>query len=580
MDATQQPFQHEYLDDDLLNRLKKLNAVGVALSSEKDGNRLLERILQAAKTLTYADGGTLYMKQGDTLKFEIMLNETLGIHKGGSSGEPINFPPLPLYDENNKPNLHIVAACAAVQEETINIPDAYEETRFELSGMRDFDAKMHYRSKSFLTVPMKNHENEVIGVLQLINATTPETKAIHPFTRSEQELVESLASQAAIALVNQRFIAEQKELFESFIKLIARAIDDKSPYTGGHCTRVPVITTLLADAIAKTKTGPQEIRDFQMNEDERYELWVAGMLHDCGKITTKEYVVDKATKLETIFDRVHLVDARFELIKRDTEIAMLRAQIDTMKQGQTPDFTAMETALDNTRQTLDEERDFLHHSNKGGEFMAEADQNKIRQIAQRTWTDKNGQQRPLLFDDKATEVLFYPPRANEQRPETDLAKFRGEIENLCINKGTLRDRERLHINHHITSTINMLESLPYPKHLKRVPEFAGGHHERMDGKGYPKGLKRRQMSLQARSMGIADVFEALTAGDRPYKPAMKLSVALTILGKLKLEGHIDPDIFDVFIHQKVYERYAKEYLKAEQIDEFDVTRLPGYSPPA
>ncbi len=563
---------------DLLNRLKKLNAIGIALSSEKNSKRLLERILEAAKTLTYADGGTLYSynKEQDALTFEIMMTETLNIRKGGTSGETINLPPIPLHDEQGHANMHMVAACAAITESTINIPDAYQETRFEFSGMRKFDAAMNYRSVSFLTVPMKDYQNEIIGVLQLINATNPETGIIHPFTEWEQELVESLASQAAVALVNQRFVEEQKVLFEAFIKLIAGAIDDKSPYTGGHCSRVPALTMMLAEATVRADYGPQEIREFTMSEEDRYELWVAGMLHDCGKITTKEYVVDKGTKLETIFDRIHLVDLRFELLKRDAEIALLKQQIAAHQQGTVFNETEPQAAFAHYCQTLDEERAFVRKANIGGEFMAEADQHQLRQIAQRRWRAPDGQEQPLLFNDQECEELFYPNKPNENRPAEDLRHFKGELENLCIAKGTLRDKERKHINYHINATINMLEALPYPKNLARVPEFAGGHHERMDGKGYPKQLTREQMSVQARAMGIADVFEALTAGDRPYKKAMPLSVALTILGRMKQDNHIDPDLFNVFIHEKVYEEYARQYLQPEQIDTVDITQLPGY----
>lgn len=563
---------------DLLNRLKKLNTIGVALSSEQDNKRLLERILDAAKTLTYADGGTLYSydKARDELKFEIMMTDSLNIHKGGTSGEDINLPPIPLHDPQGKPNMHMVAACAAITESTINIPDAYQETRFEFSGMRKFDEAMCYRSVSFLTVPMKDHQNEIIGVLQLINAINPENGEIHCFESWEQELVESLASQAAVALVNQRFIEEQKILFEAFIKLIARAIDDKSPYTGGHCSRVPVLTMMLAEATERAKYGSAEIHDFHMSEEDRYELWVAGMLHDCGKITTKEYVVDKATKLETIFDRIHMIDLRFETLKRDAEIDVLKQQVAALKNGVAFDEAKKHAELAEYCRTLDEEREFLRNANIGGEFMSEEHQARVKQIAQRRWRNPDGEEQALLFHDEECEALFYPLNENEVRDAEDLRKFKGEVENFCIPKGTLRDKERKHINYHINATINMLEALPYPKNLARVPEFAGGHHERMDGKGYPKGLKRKEMSVQARAMGIADVFEALTAADRPYKKAMSLSLALTILGRMKLDNHIDPDLFNVFIHEKVYEEYAKKYLLPEQIDEVDVTQLPGY----
>lgn len=543
-------------DSDLLHRLKSLNDIGIALSSEKNGNRLLEKILQAARSLTYADGGTLYTKTDDSfLKFEIVLSESLQIHQGGTSCNEITLPPLPMYDQDGHPNLHMVAVCAALNDTTINIPDAYENKEFEFSGTQRFDESMNYRSKSFLTVPMKNHENELIGVLQLINAIDPESGEIKPFTIQEQELVESLASQAAVALMNQRLLAEQKELFEAFISLIARAIDDKSPYTANHCSRVPELTMLLADAISRCQRGPQEIRDFRMSEEDRYELWVAGMLHDCGKITTKEYIVDKATKLETKYDRIHEVDTRFEVLKRDAEIAMLQRRIAALEAGDTPDIAALQAQFEAECSVLDSERDFIRHSNVGGEFMSEEARQRVVEISQRQWLRPGGEMSDLLTEN--------------------------EIYNLQIPKGTLTPEEREHINHHIVATINMLESLPYPKHLRNVPEYAGGHHERMDGRGYPKGLKRQEMSLQARAMGIADIFEALTADDRPYKKAMPLSTALTILGRMKEDNHIDPDLFDVFIHEGVYLEYARKFLPPHQyadLETLDMQALPGYNP--
>jgi HD-GYP domain-containing protein (c-di-GMP phosphodiesterase class II) len=531
---------------DLLSRLKALNNIGIALSAEKNSTRLLEMILEQAKLITSADGGTLYTRTEDNcLKFEIMLTDTLNIQMGGTSGATIPFQPLPLYDEKGDPNLHMVAVCAAIHGKTINISDAYSNTEFDFFGTRKFDESTKYHSKSFLTVPMKNNEGEVIGVLQLINATD-HAGNIRVFNEFEQELVESLASQAAVALVNQRLLEDQRRLFEAFIKLIATATDDKSPYTGEHCRRVPELTMMLADAAAKIELGP--LKDFSMTEEERYALKIASWLHDCGKISVPEYIMDKATKLETIYDRVHLIDLRFEVLKRDAEIALLREQLTK----QNVDTTALETQLAQKVQTLNEERDFIRTCNIGSEYMSESAKKKIEEIAKQQWQGPDEKFRNFLTTD--------------------------EIYNLKITKGTLTPEERQIINNHIVTTINMLESLPYPKYLRAVPEYAGGHHERMDGTGYPKGLKREQMSVLARVMGIADVFEALTAKDRPYKKPMKLSEALTILGHMKKDHHIDPDLFDVFIYEQIYLEYAIKYLSPEQIDNVDLSTLPGYNP--
>ncbi|RKZ78938.1 MAG: phosphohydrolase [Candidatus Parabeggiatoa sp. nov. 1] len=529
-------------------RLKTLLKVSVALSAETDGTRLLEMILQEAKKIAFADGGTLYTRcNDDTLKFEIMLNDTLGIHTGGTSGVPVILPPLPLYNRRGDANLDKVAVCAAIRGETINIPDAYTNTDFEFSGTRVFDQQTGYRSQSFLTVPMKNNDGEVIGVLQLINALNPITKEIGVFSASEQELVESLASQAAVALDNQRLQEDQRHLFEALVELVATAIDDKSPYTGGHCRRVSELTMLLAEATAVTEEGA--LKDFVLTDADRYELKVAGWLHDCGKITTPEYVIDKATKLETIFDRIHLIDTRFEVLKRDAEIAMLREQLAAQARGETVDIDAAEKKLAQNFERFNEERQFLHQCNQGGEFMSYALKERVLHIAQHRWTTPQGKEDYFLSEN--------------------------EVNNLTITKGTLTPDERKIINSHINVTIDMLDALPYPKYLQHVAEYAGGHHEHIDGSGYPKGLTRDQLSIPARMMAIADVFEALTARDRPYKKPMPLSQALTILARMKIENHIDPDLFDVFIREKVYLQYAKQFLAPEQIDEVDVAQLPG-----
>ena len=527
---------------DLLRRLEELNAIGVALSSERDINRLLETILIASKRITNADAGTLYLMEKEALKFEIMRTDSLGIAMGGTTGKPIPFPPIQLHDENGKPNKSMVVAYVALNETTVNIADAYEAEGFDFSGTKKFDESTGYRSTSFLTVPMKNHENEIIGVLQLINALDRDSGRIVSFSCDDQHLVESLASQAAVALTNRRLIKQMEELFESFVTLINTAIDAKSPYTGGHCERVPVLTMMLADAVTRTKVGP--LRNFVMTDKDRYELRIAGMLHDCGKVTTPVHVVDKATKLQTIFDRIQLVETRFEVLKRDAEIEMLRA-------GGGDEARAQYEAR--VRQ-LDDDCEFLRHCNVGSEKMAEADQARVRTIAAYRWRNERGEEADFLSPD--------------------------ELENLTIPFGTLNNAERQEINNHIVLTIKMLDSLPWPKHLKNVPEYAGGHHERMDGKGYPRGLTRDQMSVQARVMGIADIFEALTARDRPYKKGKTLSESLEILGKLKLGGHIDPDLFDVFVREKIYLDYAREFLDPEQIDEVDESKIPGYTPAA
>lgn len=514
--------------------LKTLTNIGISLSMEKDHSRLLELILIKAQEITNADGGTIYTcTEDNTLKFEIMINNSMNIHLGGTRTNQASFENLSLYNEKGKPNKHMLAPWAAISRKTINLKDAYSNTRFDLSGTREFDRKNNYHSKSFLTVPMTNHLNEVIGVLQLINAKEKKTNQIIAFSKLNQQLAESLASQAAVTISNRQLIRSQKELFDALIQLIAGAIDEKSAYTGGHCRRVPIITLMLAKAACNTKKGA--LKDFSMTEDELYELEVAAWLHDCGKITTPESVVDKATKLEQIVDGVHLIDTRFEVLKRDKMIASLQKKIAELTDSSYNLNTDQQ--LQSELQQLDQERELIRTCNRGGESILPRHLKAIHSIAANQWQAPNGQTQSFLTQD--------------------------EIQNLTIARGTLSIRERNIINNHVAVSIKMLESLPYPKNLKKVPELAGSHHEKMDGTGYPRGLSKDQMSLPARMIAIADIFEALTAADRPYKKAMPLDQALSILGQMKLDGHIDPDLFDVFIDAGIPEQYAAEHLGLE-----------------
>lgn len=528
----------------LLKRLDQLNEIGVSLSRERDINRLLENILLAAKDITHADGGTLYRvtEDGKSLRFEIMRTQSLGIAKGGTASESIDLPTLPLHLADGKPNDSLVAAYAAIHHKTVNIADAYAEPNFDFSGTKQFDQRTGYHSKSFLAVPMKNHEGELIGVLQLINALDPASGQVVPFQLTDERLAESLASQAAIAITNRDLLIQLETLFESFIGLINLAVDEKSQHTGGHCQRVPELTLMIADAAHAAQDGP--MASFSMSERDRYELKIAALLHDCGKVTTPVHVVDKATKLQTLFDRVDLLQTRFEVVRRDAEIKALQEKLAIQAQGVdiASRFAAVDAVLEASLAQMDADWAFVQTINRGSEAMRDADIERVRALRDKyMWTLNGGEARPFLSDD--------------------------ELENLSIRAGTLTAAEREIINHHIVATIKMLEQLPWPKHLKHVPEFAGGHHERMDGRGYPKGLRRDDMSVQARIMGIADIFEALTAKDRPYKQGMKLSQAMQIMAKFKAGGHIDPDLFDVFVHSQVYLQYARQFLDPWQIDE-------------
>lgn len=530
---------------DLEEQISNLSQIGLALSKERDMSKLLEMILLEAKRISNSDGGTLYMMTDDKkLKFEIMMTDSLDFHMGGTSGENIPFYPVKLYDDDGEPNNSMVAAYVGLTGETVNIEDAYKAEGFDFSGTKMFDEKTGYHSKSFLTVPLKNHEDEIIGVLQLLNAQTNKNKKIIEFTSEIQGKVEALASQAAVAITNKNLIKDLENLFESFIKLIASAIDAKSPYTGGHCERVPEITMMLAEAVHQTSTGP--FADFKLSDQEMYELKIAAWLHDCGKVATPEFVVDKSTKLETIYDRIHEVETRFVVLQRDYEIKKLKKELlierdsSLSSKVKKEKIDSLQKEYRSTMRKIKKELLFVKESNIGGEFMSDDKKQKIHDIAKYRWKP-NGKMQNFLSDD--------------------------EIYNLTIPRGTLTPEERQVINDHIVVTINMLDELPYPKHLRNIPEFAGGHHEKLDGTGYPKGLTKNEMSVQARIMAIADIFEALTARDRPYKKGKTLSQAMRILGFMKDDAHIDVDLFDIFVKKKIYMKYAKGFLEPEQIDE-------------
>ena len=532
---------------DIVQRLDQLTELSVALGHMHDHDQLLERILMVAKKMTNADGGTLYRPSGDetSLCFHISINDTLGIYQGGASGQTINIPPVPLFDAYGNRNLSSVAAYSANFGQSVNIEDVYKADVFNFSGMRSFDQAYNYHSQSFLTVPMNDHQGELVGVLQLVNAKNPATGLTCAFSATDQRFIEALAAQAAVALTTQRLVTQLEQLLEGVVGLINIGIDEKSPYTGQHCQYVPELTMMLAEAVHNTSTGP--LAGFNMTEADRRELWLAGLLHDCGKVTTPVHVVDKATKLQTIFDRIALIDTRFEVLIRDAEIAALRRMAEPGA-----DRAALEATYQADVAQLRDERMFLRRANIGSEGMTVSDQERVRAIAGRRWIGPEGIECDFLSEN--------------------------ELMNLTIRYGTLTDAERKIINNHIVVTLRMLESLPWPKHLKNVPEYAGGHHERMDGKGYPRGLTKSQMSVQARVMAIADIFEALTARDRPYKKGMNLSESLHILGKFAINGHIDPDLFDIFIRQKIYRQFADKNMDVRQIDLVDESKIPGYSP--
>lgn len=529
---------------DVDQTVTELVQVGIELSTETDTAQLLEKILLAAKRLSHADGGTIYgVTEDNYLKFDTLFNDSMNMYMGGSSGTPIPFPGIPIFKDDGSVNTSALVAHSAAIKKVINIEDAYAVTNYDLSGPRNMDQKTGYHTQSVLCIPMMNHEGDLNGVLQLINAQ--QDGQVIAFEPAVEKSIRAMASLAAVALTNRQLIDSMEMLFQSFTRLIAQAIDEKSPYTGGHCRRVPELTMMIADAVCRYEEGP--LKEFDMSEEDKNELSIAGWLHDCGKIATPEYVMDKSKKLESVFDRIDMVKTRFEVAKRDVEMTYLHKIITT--EDETTKAQLQEEMDQAIYQVSDDYR-FIEKANTGGEFMTPEDQQRVADIGHARTVMLDGESHPLLTDE--------------------------EIYNLQVARGTLNTEERQVINRHMDITISMLESLPFPKHLQRVPEYAGGHHEKMDGTGYPKGLTRDQMSIPARMMAIADIFEALTASDRPYKPAKKISECLKIMGFMCKDQHIDPDLFEIFVKEKVYEQYADEFLSGDQVDEVSWDKIPGF----
>ena len=478
--------------EDQLEKIRRLATIGVALSAEKNLERLLEMILEEARSFTNADGGTLYIVSDDELelRFAVVQSSTLNIRMGGTNGE-ITWSPVSLRNPDGSPNYQNVSAYVALSGKVINIPDGYDADGFNFEGTRSFDAKTGYRSKSMLVVPMRNHENDIIGVLQLLNALDTVNGEIVSFSAESQQMAESLASQAAVALTNNRLIHGLEDLLESFMRSIAVVIDEKSPYTGGHVRRVVGLTMDITHKINEVSEGPYAATYF--NEDAMREIKMAAWLHDVGKVTTPEYIIDKATKLETVFDRIELLKIRFELLKRDHEFRLVKQD-------------ATQVNSDEFIKKLKDDLDFLVKINYGSGYMSEEMVKRVRDIAG-TQLVIDGEQRSILTDD--------------------------EISNLSVKSGTLTEDERGLVNNHSSVTYKILSQLPFPKKLKNVPEYAASHHERLDGSGYPLGLK-------GVVVGEGDTYEQALAD---VKSAIRFHIKT--FGRDVLRGQ--PAVLDAFV---------------------------------
>ena len=469
-------------------QIKKLSDIGRALSGVYDLNTLLEMIVDQARSFTNADAGTLYIVEDNTLRFQIVQNDSLKIRMGGKTGETIPFPPVELKETN-------VSAFVALKGVSVNIPDVYDTDLFDFTGPKKFDQSTGYRSKSMLVVPMRNHDNDVIGVLQLLNATNPINSEVIAFSQDYENLSESLASQAAVSITNAKLISNMTELFEAFVKVMATAIDEKSPVTGGHIRRVADLTLTMAEGIHDMKEGHFKEKTF--TPDQMYELRIAAYMHDIGKVTSPVEIVEKAKKLQTIFDRIHYVRLRMSYINQKIMLEGQEAKIKILQNGSDPEkIKAIEKETQDKLEEIKDIREFINKCNEPGEFLEDETLERLKELSQRTYVDDTGEEQPLITED--------------------------ELVNLSIRRGSITEKERGKMQDHAAVTLRMLKQIPFTKKLKNIPSFAGAHHEFINGKGYPLGLKGDEIPFEGKLMAVTDIAEALTASDRPYKKAMPL----------------------------------------------------------
>ncbi len=513
-----------------LSVMATINNIGVSLSAEDDDDRLLETVLRGAQAVFNADGVALYLLSGDEhLRLSLAHVESLSLWLRGPAGEtgddPLN---------SREREAYAMLAAAGATERTVTSLDVHAAGSPDFEPVIEFDRQMGYRSQSFLSVPLRNHEHEVIGILQLTNAQARASGEIVAFSEDDQRLAESLASQAAVALTKNRLVHDFKGLFEGLTEVISTAIDEQSPHTGGHVRRVVVLSMMIAEAMSRRAGGASRLP--ALTEDELYELRIAALLHDCGKLTTPVHVADKATKLESIVDRMRLVEARAEIARRQRRIELLEEAVRRLTpEGDGDLMGGIERVATDYDLEVEEDLAVLRTCNEGSEFMPDDLRERMREIGRKyRWVNIRRESESLLSED--------------------------EMYHLSTRSGTLTAEERELIQGHAVSTIRMLERLPYPKKLRNIPRYAGSHHERLNGTGYPLKLSGDSIPVQGRIIGIADVLEALTARDRPYRRALSLSDAMSVLRGLAQKGAIDSDLYDLVISERIHQRYADEYL--------------------
>lgn len=526
---------------------------------------IIEKVMRVARKACDADG-CFFFSVSDNKYINLEYSRVNSLNVGISGTENMAFfPSVFLPDVKNRSRKAPSEYCT-LNREIINSPNIFQTTGIDTDLIAKFDDANNYSTISLLAIPLVDRKDNLLGVAQFTNAKDANGKIIS-FTTEAQKVVLSVCKLITIALENKNQKEAYSQLLESFIEVLARAIDAKSPYTGSHCQRVPIIARLLATAAVQETTG--NLKTFEMSPDDWYTLHIASWLHDCGKVTTPEYIVDKATKLETIFNRIHEIRNRFEILRRDAHIEYLQKRLNNIdtKQHLQAEFVAKV-------KQLEEDFAFVAKCNTGDIELNDRDIARLEQISQIQFVRYFNRMLGLSWAERDNvenkDFYVHPARENllQNRKDQIFGPYnRGELYNLEIRRGTINKEERDKINEHIVVTIDMLKALPFPKELSKVVEYAGAHHERIDGKGYPNGLTGDQMSVPAKIMAIADIFEALTANDRPYKEPKKLSEVLRIMQQMKHNGHIDPDLYDVFIRSKVYQDYAEQYMDKNQIDE-------------
>jgi HD-GYP domain-containing protein (c-di-GMP phosphodiesterase class II) len=526
--ATEKDSSYSFLAssvEHLIQQINRLAEIGRALSGEHDLNTLLEKICDEVRKFTYADACTLYIAKENQLHIRIFQNHTMGIRMGGKTGEEIKMPPVDLVESN-------VSAYVALKGISVNIPDVYDTDLFDFTGPKAFDQETGYHSTSMLVCPMRNHENDIIGVLQLVNALNPDTREVIPFSPDYVSLTESLASQAAVSITNARLINDMEHLFESFVEVMATAIDEKSPITGGHIRRVANLTMVMAEELHKSNRPPFQNAHF--TSEKFHELRVASWMHDIGKVTTPVEIIEKSKKLETIFDRIQLVDLRMQFIIQSIRLESSQTQLKMIQDGETPEkIKKLEDSTEKTVQELKEIREFIIKCNEPSEFLEDEYIERLQKIAKKTYRDEQGTERPFLTPD--------------------------ELKNLSIRKGSINEQERQIMKNHAQITLDMLAKIPFTKKLKNIPDFAGAHHECINGLGYPLGLQGDEIPFEGKLMAVTDIAEALTAKDRPYKKAMPLEQVYKILRNMAEKNELDHDLVEFFINERIYEVYQAKH---------------------